>query len=218
MTAPSALPWEGQTRTAYLAGGLAGRLRTSRRPAVVVVDLQRGFTEPEFECGFDATDVVTTTRWVLDAARAQGLPVIFSSLSLPRSRLGTEVWLEKMPALGCLVEGTPAADIDDRLARQAEEEIVVKRAASAFGDTGLHLSLRGAGADSIILCGVTTSGCIRATAIDAVRLGFRTFVPRECVADRAVGPHEASLFDMDAKYADVVTLERAHDIISWKET
>jgi maleamate amidohydrolase len=218
VTSSPVLPWEGQTRSAYLEGGLASRLGPPGRPAVVVVDLQRGFTEPEFAPGWDATDVVTTTRSLLDAARTKGLPVIFTTIAFPPSRLRTEIWLEKMPALGCLIEGSPAVEIDDRLGRRPEEEVVVKRAASAFGDTGLHVSLRGAGADSVILCGATTSGCVRATAIDAVRLGYRTFVPRECVADRASGPHEASLFDMDAKYADVVALEWARDMINdWKE-
>ena len=100
-------------------------------------------------------------------------------------------------------------EIDGRLERRPEETVIVKKGASAFFGTNLASVLISQGIDSVILCGATTSGCIRATAIDLLQYGFPTLVPRECVGDRAQAPHEANLFDIQAKYADVVPLEEA---------
>jgi nicotinamidase-related amidase len=107
-----------------------------------------------------------------------------------------------------MTEGSPAVAIDPRLGRLDSEPLVVKRAASAFAGTGLASLLATLGVDTLVVTGATTSGCIRATVADACAAGYVTLVPESCVGDRHQGPHEANLFDMDAKYADVVTFAR----------
>ncbi|WP_281689165.1 isochorismatase family protein [Pseudonocardia thermophila] len=206
MSAPA---WLADTREQYARGGLAGRLRPGRRPAVVVIDLINGFTDPAQPPGADLDDVVAATRRLLDAARAAGLPVLFTSIAFTPAELDSTLWLVKMPALRCLRIGSDLVAVDDRLAPRPDEPVVVKKAASGFNGTDLAARIAAAGADSVLLCGATTSGCVRATAIDACALGLATFVPRECVGDRAAGPHEANLLDIDAKYADVIGLDEA---------
>ena len=114
-----------------------------------------------------------------------------------------------MPSLGDLQVGGRWVEIDPRLAPREDETIVLKKGASAFFGTNLAAILVSQGIDSVVLCGATTSGCVRATAIDLLQYGFPAMVPRECVGDRAQAPHEANLFDIHAKYADVVSLEDA---------
>ncbi|MHA6797051.1 isochorismatase family protein [Pseudonocardia bannensis] len=201
--------WWNEVREHYAVRGLGGRLRPGARPAVVVVDLIRGFTDPACPPGSDLDAVVAATRQVLDVARAADVPVFFTSIAFTPAELDTTLWLTKMPAMRVLVPGSDWVEVDERLALRADEAVITKRAASGFNGTDLAGRLAAAGADSLVLCGATTSGCIRATAIDACALGLPTFVPRECVGDRAAGPHEANLLDIDAKYADVVELADA---------
>jgi maleamate amidohydrolase len=198
--------WLDEVREGYAARGLGGRLQPGVRPVVVVVDLIRGFTGPACPPGSNLDAVVDATRQVLDVARVADVPVVFTSIAFTPAELDTTLWLVKMPAMRALLAGSEWVEVDDRLARRPDEAVITKRAASAFHGTDLAGRLAAAGADSLLLCGATTSGCIRATAIDACALGLPTFVPRECVGDRAAGPHEANLFDIDAKYADVVNL------------
>jgi maleamate amidohydrolase len=211
VTAPT---WLEAVGAEYAAGGLAGRLAPGQRPAVVVVDLVRGFTDPDAPPGSDLDAVVAATGELISRARAAGLPVVYTTIAFAADELDSVLWLRKMPAMRVLVEGSPWVEVDERLSRRPEEPVVVKRAASAFNGTALDDMLRATGADSVILCGATTSGCIRATAIDACAAGWPTFVPRECVGDRADGPHQANLLDIDAKYADVVGIDDALALVA----
>lgn len=185
--------------------GLGGTVGLGRRPAVLVVDLVTGFTDPAYPPGTDLDAVVGATRALLDTARRAGLPVVFTTIAFAPDGVEGRVWREKMPALECLTEGSPATEVDRRLGRRPGEPLVVKRAASAFTGTGLAATLVALGADSLIVAGATTSGCVRATVVDACMAGYRTVVAAECVGDRHPGAHEANLFDMRAKYADVLS-------------
>jgi nicotinamidase-related amidase len=196
----------GVRLTPYAGSGLGGTVGLGRRPAVIVVDLVTGFTDPAYPPGVDLDDVVASTRILLDQARAVSLPVVFTTIAFAPDGVEGRVWRQKMPALQCLVEGGDAVVVDERLGRLQSEPVVVKRAASAFGGTGLTAALVGLGADSLVIAGATTSGCVRATVVDACMAGYPTVVPVECVGDRHPGAHEANLFDMQAKYADVRTL------------
>jgi nicotinamidase-related amidase len=118
-----------------------------------------------------------------------------------------------VPSLGDLQVGGKWVEIDPRLEPREDETIVLKKGASAFFGTNLPAILTSQGVDSVILCGATTSGCIRASAIDLLQYGYPTLVPRECVADRAQAPHEANLFDINAKYADVVSLDEVLEYV-----
>ncbi|MQY14144.1 Maleamate amidohydrolase [Streptomyces sp. RB5] len=198
----------------YAARGLGGRLAPGSRPVVVVVDLINGFTDPGCPPGSDLDAVVGATRTLLDRARGAGVPVVFTTIAFAADGLEGSLWLRKMPAMTVLVEGSAWVEVDARLGRTAAEPVVVKRTASAFAGTGLAALLATLGADSLIVTGATTSGCVRATAVDACAAGYPAFVVADCVGDRARGPHEASLFDIDAKYGDVVTLDTALALLS----
>ncbi|GAA2357707.1 isochorismatase family protein [Dactylosporangium salmoneum] len=203
----SSTDWTAGVLDRYRSGGLAGRLSPGESPAVIVVDLQTGFTDPACGPGFDLDEVVTGTRRVLDAARAAGRPVLFTTIAFPPGARST--WLRKMPVLAELGEGSGWERIDPRLGRRPEEPVLTKRNASAFAGTDLLAVLAGFGADSLLVCGATTSGCVRATVVDACAADLPAFVVRECAGDREPGPHDAALLDIDAKYGDVVHLDEA---------
>lgn len=204
---------DAETLRRYDAAGLGRTLQAGLRPALLVVDLIYGFTDPSFPAGSDQAEVVRCTRELLDLARECGAPIIFTTIAFSPSRLDSTVWLRKMPGMRGLVEGAHWTEIDQRLGAAAHEPVIVKRSASAFTDTDLRAVLTGIGADSLIVCGATTSGCVRATVVDGCMAGYPVFVPRECVGDRAEGPHEANLFDIDAKYGDVIGLQRACELV-----
>jgi len=198
-----------QAREIYAKARLGESITMGSRPAVLVVDFSCGFTDPDCALGSDLTAEVEATKRLLDVAREKGLPVVFTTIGFEERLKDGGLWLQKVPSLGDLQLGGRWVEIDPRLERRAEETVIVKKVASAFFGTNLASVLISQGIDSVILCGATTSGCIRATAIDLLQYGFPTLVPRECVGDRAQAPHEANLFDIQAKYADVVPLEEA---------
>lgn len=198
-----------EAREIYERAGLGASVRLGSRPAVLVVDFSCGFTDPACPLGSDLTPEVEATKRLLDAARAKGLPVIFTTIGFEASLKDGGLWLQKVPTLGDLQLGGRWVEIDPRLEPQEGETVIVKKGASAFFGTNLVAVLNTQRADGVILCGATTSGCIRATAIDLLQYGYPAIVPRECVGDRAEAPHEANLFDIQAKYADVVSLDEA---------
>jgi nicotinamidase-related amidase len=198
-----------QARKIYAKAGLGEQMTLGERPGVLVVDFSCGFTDPESTLGADMTAEVEATKRLLDAARAKGLPVIFTTIGVEPHGKDGGLWLQKVPSLAELELGGRWVEIDPRLERREDEVVITKKGASAFFGTNLVAVLNTEKVDSVILCGATTSGCIRATAIDLLQNSFPALVPRECVGDRAQAPHEANLFDIQAKYADVVSLEEA---------
>lgn len=201
-------------RSRYRAGGLLGRLTPGRCPAVIVVDLQYGFTEADYGPGFDLDDVVAATNRLIDAARSHGVGVFFTTIAFPVGADGRgAVWLRKMPAMAGLRAGDRSVEIDARLGQRADEPTIVKQTASAFAHTDLAERLAAVGVDTVVIAGATTSGCVRATAVDACAQNLVAFVVDDCVGDREHAPHDASLLDIDAKYADVISLEEAMSIV-----
>ncbi|SCK47728.1 Nicotinamidase-related amidase [Streptomyces sp. WMMB 714] len=200
-----------ETDATYERAGFGAAVRRGTRPVLVVVDLTRGFTEDSFPSGADLTEVVGATTELTEAARAARVPVVWTAISYtPAEAEGRSVtWLDKAPGMRALLEGSDAVALDPRLPRRPEDHLVVKKGASAFFGTSLAATLTGLGCDTALVCGATTSGCVRATAVDAVQSGFPVLVPRECAGDRAQGPHDAALFDIQAKYGDVVALSDA---------
>jgi maleamate amidohydrolase len=196
----------------YERAGIGHRITRGTRPAVLVVDFSASFTQAQYATGADLSAEVSQTRRLLDVARADGHPVLFTTIAYEPGLRDGGVWLQKMPGMGSLVLGTPQVEIDGRLGRRADEPVIVKKGASAFFGTNLAALLAAAGTDTLIICGATTSGCVRASVVDAVQSGFPTLVPHECVGDRARGPHDANLFDINAKYGDVVSIE---DVIAY---
>ncbi|WP_248960853.1 isochorismatase family protein [Sphaerisporangium perillae] len=205
-----------QTDIVYDRAGFGAPMRRGRRPALVVVDLTRGFTEDAFPSGADLSDVVEATGTLIRAARPAGVPVIFTAIVYtPAEATGDAVtWLQKAQGMRAMLEGSDEVAIDPRLPRTPDDVLITKKGASAFFGTSLAATLVGLGCDTVVVCGATTSGCVRATVVDAVQSGFPVLVPRECVGDRAQGPHDAALFDIQAKYGDVVELADAVGYVS----
>lgn len=196
-------------RRIYEEARLGQSIPLGSRPAILVVDFSCGFTDPAYEAGSELTPEVEATRGLLDVARRQGVPVIFTTIAFEPGGKDGGLWLKKFPALTGLRIGERSEEVDPRLGRREDETIVRKKGASAFFGTNLTAILVSQGVDTVVLCGATTSGCIRATAVDLMQNGFPSLVPRECVGDRAKAPHEANLFDIQAKYADVVSVDDA---------
>lgn len=196
-------------RDVYEKARLGQAFTLGENPAILVIDFSCGFTDPECPLGSDLSSQVAATRRLLDAARGKGLPIVFTTIAFEPSLKDGGLWMQKVPALAALQLGGPWAAIDPRLGPREDETVLVKKGASGFFGTNLASVLVSQRVDSVVLCGATTSGCIRATAIDLLQYGFPTIVPRECVGDRAQAPHDANLFDIQAKYADVVGLDDA---------
>ena len=198
----------------YDTRGFGGRQGAGQRPAVVVVDLIEGFTNPASALACDTDEAVQATRSLLDAARSASVPVFFTTVSYTDEDLErAAMFIAKAPALATLRPGSSWIEVDARLARRADEPVLVKLFASAFFGTSLDDLLRRAARDTVIVTGASTSGCVRATAVDALQYGYRVLVPREAVADRASDAHDASLLDLDAKYGDVVSIEEAIEAV-----
>lgn len=197
----------------YNRAGFGRRVVRGAKPAVVVVDLTNGFTDCTQPTGADLDDVVAQTRRLIDTAREAGLPVVFTTIAFDRGRLESSAWLRKATGMAALIEGSPLVAVDARLGQRDDEALITKHGASAFFGTDLAALLTARGVDTVVITGATTSGCVRATAVDAVQSGFTVLVPRECVGDRARGPHEANLFDIDEKYGDVIDVDDAAEYL-----
>ena len=204
---------ERSIRDIYDAAGFGSGLGFGSRPALVVVDLTRGFTEAAFPTGADLSDVVERTAELVELAHRQEVPVVFTVLEFTNAEVETLVWLRKAPGLSILRAGSEAVALDPRLPRARGDLVISKVGASAFSGTHLASFLTSRGVDTVIACGATTSGCLRATVVDAIQAGFAPVVPLQCVGDRATPPHAAALFDLQEKYADVVDVAVVHDYL-----
>ncbi len=199
----------------YGARGFGGRQGAGRRPALVVVDLNYAFTDPASPLHCDTDAAVEATAALLEAARANGAPVAFTTLEYDEgAKRAARAFLAKAPALAMLTPGSRWAQIDERIAPREDEPVLLKLFASAFFGTSLQPMLTAAGCDTLIVTGASTSGCVRATVVDGLQHGLSVLVPRDAVADRAQSAHEASLVDIDAKYGDVIGLEEAVRVLS----
>jgi nicotinamidase-related amidase len=192
----------------YKRSGLGHRIGYGRRPALLVIDMQLGFTAPERSplAGNLDSQIAAINR-LLPAARDSGTPIVFTVVGYdPKIAGDAGLWPEKAPTLLELKIGSDLVELDPRLRRAPEDLLLIKKYASAFVGTPLVSTLVSRGVDTVLVAGCTTSGCVRATVVDALSYGFRPIIPEEAVGDRAQEPHEANLFDMDSKYADVVSL------------
>lgn len=193
----------------YRERGFAGRVGFGKRPALLVVDFILGFTDATSPLAGDLEDSLAQTIRLLGSARAHGVPVFFTTVEYDPSLKDAGLFPRKAAGLKWLIQGSRWVGLDPRLAREEGEIVIRKKYASAFFGTELASTLAALGVDTLIITGCTTSGCIRATAVDALQHGLHAIVPREAVGDRAQGPHEANLFDIDSKYGDVVSVAEA---------
>jgi N-carbamoylsarcosine amidase len=186
------------------------RIGFGERPALINIDLANAWTREGNPFTCDGMDVIIPgVQRLLAAARAKGIPVVYTTTAYavtdgPHTDMG--LWQHKIP-VEALRLGTDAVAIDDRISPEPGEQVIVKKFASAFFGTNLAAYLRSAGVDTVIITGVTMAGCVRHTTEDALGHGFRPIVVRECVGDRVAGVVEWNLFDIDAKFGDVESLE-----------
>lgn len=192
----------------YKDAGFGGRVGWGRKAAVLVIDMAGTWTEPDAMIGSDLRVVTAEIKKVLDAARASDTPVIFTTMAYDPSYSDvTTVSRLKTPHAEKMLRGTESAEVIAELERRPDEALVEKPRASAFRNTNLISILVDQGIDTVVVVGCSTSGCIRSTCESAVDLGFHALVPREAVGDRSESAHIANLFDIDQRYADVITVD-----------
>lgn len=191
--------------TFFKEKGFGKLLGFGQKPGLIVVDMIKGFTDPTMPMGSDLTQQIEQTNKLLSVMHELKLPVFFTTISYDDESLADSgIWYQKMRGLETLISGTEAVKVDSRLHFQSGDGLIVKKYASAFFGTDLIARLNANNIDTVIIVGCTTCGCIRATAVDALQLGYRPIVVEDAVGDRSRASHEQSLFDLRQKYADVL--------------
>ncbi|GIU81077.1 MAG: isochorismatase family protein [Acidobacteria bacterium] len=198
----------------YEERGFAARVGFGENPALLIIDFIKGFTDTECPLGSNLDVQVENTAKLLRIFREKSLPVHFTTTAYDPEMISAGIFVKKVPSLAHLKLGSKWVEIDERLKPQNGEVVWIKHYASAFFGTSLSSALLAKRIDTLLITGCTTSGCVRASAVDACQHGFRTMVVRDCVGDRSNYAHEANLFDLNAKYADVVSLEEAIEYLS----
>jgi maleamate amidohydrolase len=188
----------------YREQNFGNRIGFGNRSALLVVDFTVGFNDPALFGGGNIDAAIQRTVGLLDFFRKKGLPVAFTRVVYADDGSDAGIFCLKAPGLRMLTETHPAGQIVPELAPRKSEYIVRKTQASAFFGTGFAPWLVQQRCDTVVVAGCTTSGCVRASVVDALSHNFRPIVARDCVGDRALGPHEANLFDLQQKYADVL--------------
>lgn len=186
-------------------------LEPGRRPALLVVDFVRAYLVPGSPLYAGVESARAACEKLLDAARHARIPVLYTNVVYEPGGRDGGVFFRKLPALASFERGAnpELASFAEGLEPRSDETVISKQYASAFFGTPLAEKLRALGVDTVLIGGVSTSGCVRATAVDACQHGFVPLVVRDAVGDRHPAPHEANLFDLQAKYAEVISLDSA---------
>jgi maleamate amidohydrolase len=195
--------------SANYAGAFDGHLPFGQRPALLIVDFVMAYLDKDSPLYAGVEDALASNERLLAAARAAGIPVLFTNVVYTPGGKDGGVFYRKVPALKLFERGSPLGAFPDTLQPQDGELVISKQYASSFFATHLAASLTAQGVDTLLITGLSTSGCVRATALDACQHGFLPFVVREACGDRHPGPHEANLFDLQAKYAEVISEAQA---------
>ena len=204
----------GPSASDNYAGVFEGRLQPGTRPALLIVDVVTAYLEQGSPLYMDTAAAARDSNARLaDAARAAGVPVVFTGVTYKPDGSDGGVFYRKVPVLKAFIEGSPLGAFPPELTPQAGDRVFTKQYPSAFFGTGLAEALHAEGIDTLLVTGYSTSGCVRASALDAMQYGFVPLVVREACADRHPGPHEANLFDLQAKYAEVISEAEALAVI-----
>ena len=193
----------------YRAAGFGGALPFGRRPALLVVDAVQAYLQPDSPLYAGVEPALASLVRLISAARAARVPVIYTVVVYTAGGADGGLFYRKVPALKAFDAGSPLGRFPPQIVPRDDEVVVVKQYASAFFGTPLASTLRALEVDTVVMGGFSTSGCVRASALDALQHGFAPFVVREACGDRAPRPHESSLFDLQAKYAEVLAEEQA---------
>lgn len=192
-------------RANYAAAGFGGKLAFGTKAALLIVDMVMAYLDPDSPLYAGAEDVLASNERLVATARAADVPVIFTNVVYTSGGLDGGMFYRKVPALKAFVRGSPEGAFPPTLQPLATEMVLSKQYPSAFFGTSLASTLHAARFDTLLITGFSTSGCVRATALDALCHGFAPFVVREACGDRDVRPHVQNLFDMGAKMAEVVS-------------
>lgn len=196
----------------YAGAGFGGRLDVGQRPALIIIDVVMAYLEPSSPLYAGVEDALAANVRLAAAARRAGIAVIFTNVTYQRGGLDGGKFFRKVPALKLFEEGSPLGAFPAELQPLNSELVISKQYPSAFFGTSLASTLHAMGVDTVLLGGFSTSGCVRASALDALQHGFAPFVVRQACGDRSSAPHEANLFDMQAKMAEVIDEARALEI------
>lgn len=203
--------------TANYVGAFDGRLSFGKRPALLIVDFVMAYLDPASPLYAGVEGALASNERLLAAARAAGIPVIFTNVVYQADGADGGLFYKKIPSLRVFLEGSPLGAFPPSLQPVDGERVISKQFASAFFGTSLAETLSEEGIDTLLITGLSTSGCVRATALDALQSGFAPFVVREACGDRHPAPHEANLFDLQAKYAEVVSEREACALLGLNE-
>lgn len=211
---------QNQLQEDYARAGFNGHLPFGARPALLLIDVVEAYLHPAspfYAAAF--VDALHANMRLTKAARLAGVPVIFTNVQYSATGAGIDggVFMRKVPALKCYMAGSPMGAFSPLLLPQEGELVVTKQYASAFFGTSLASTLQGMSIDTVMLGGFSTSGCVRASTLDAMQHGFVPYVVREACGDRDPGPHQANLFDLQAKYAEVVSEKEAITLLSSRQ-
>jgi len=196
------------------AGAFDGHLAFGNRPALLIVDFVMAYLDPASSLYAGVEAALASNERLLAAAHQAGVPVIFTNVEYEPGGTNGGLFYQKIPALKAFDKGSPLGRFPDSLTPGPNDLVVTKQYASAFFGTGLAENLRTMGVDTLVITGLSTSGCVRATALDALQSGFAPFVVREACGDRHAAPHDANLFDLQAKYAEVISETTALEHLS----
>lgn len=188
----------------YAGAGFGGTLIFGKRPALLIVDVVMAYLDPDSPLYAGVEEALASNVRLVAAARAAGVPVVFTNVVYEPGGVDGGQFFRKVPALKAFVRGSADGAFPLSLQPAAGELVVSKQYPSAFFGTSLASTLHAAGIDTLLITGFSTSGCVRASALDALCHGFAPFVVREACGDRAAAPHDQNLFDMAAKMAEVV--------------
>ncbi len=208
------MPNETTSLSANYAGAFDGHLPFGQRPALIIIDVVMAYFEKASPLYAGVEDALASNERLLDAARAARIPVIFTNVVFQAGGIDGGLFYRKVPALKCFDAGSPLGAFPPTLQPAAGELVISKQYASAFFGTSLASTLTAMAVDTLLLTGLSTSGCVRATALDALQHGFAPFVVKDACGDRHAAPHEASLFDLQAKYAEVIDEAEAIDLLA----
>jgi len=195
-------------------GVFDGNLPFGKRPALLIVDVVMAYLDPQSPLYAGAETALASNERLLAAARAGGVPVVFTNVVFQADGLDGGLFYRKVPALKVFVPGAPWGRFPPSLSPGKNDVVVTKQYASAFFGTSLASTLTAMRIDTLLITGFSTSGCVRATALDALQSGFVPFVVSDACGDRHPAPHEANLFDLQAKYAEVISESAALDFLA----
>lgn len=198
----------------YAKQGFGAQLEPVAPYGLLIIDLVNGFADPEVFGGGNIPNAIENTQELLALAREKGWPVAHTRIVFADDQSDNNIFTIKVPSMLSLLEDSHNSQIVPELTPAAGELVVRKTVPSAFFGTSLAAWLTQRGVQTLVVAGAVTSGCVRASVVDAMQLGFRPLVVSDCVGDRAIGPHEANLFDMEQKYAYVATLAETKALLA----